>query len=92
MILIAVALDGAEINAYDNVDEFTGAARQVYRSKMLGRRHNCGIPFPDWAKSWLYKLQAGHACAVPSCIRPGGLYLALLEQGNQSVLISVIED
>jgi hypothetical protein len=89
--------NGSEINTYDNVDEFTGAARR-----------NSYIAVKCWAAYTILEilftrlgqkelaLQASRQamlCADTICAfqKADGTIPALLEQGNQSVLISVIE-
>ncbi|NLL12768.1 MAG: beta-xylosidase [Fibrobacter sp.] len=90
-------IDGAEINTYDNVDEFTGAARR-----------NSYIAVKCWAAYTIFELlftrlgeselaaQASEQavlCASTICAfqRADGTIPALLEEDNQSMLISVIE-
>lgn len=90
-------MNGAEINTYDNVDEFTGAARR-----------NSYIAVKCWAAYTIFEhlfIRLGESelaaqaseqaklCANTICVfqKTDGTIPALLEEDNQSVLISVIE-
>lgn len=90
-------VNGSEINTYDNVDEFTGAARRnsYIAVKCWAAYTIFEILFTRLGKSELAAQASKQAmlCANTICEfqKVDGTIPALLEKDNQSLLISVIE-
>ncbi len=90
-------INGSEINTYDNVDEFTGIAkRNSYLAVKCWAAYTIfELLFTRLGKSDLAAQASRQAmlCANTICAfqNADGTIPALLEKGNQSVLISTIE-